>query len=128
MSAYHQGAPRVQSEDVIQAAEARLRGAKATEERKAKERADKARERADNKAAYELMMEEENKPKEGPAKEKKKTDTGKKEKPRTLDGGAKPSSSKASSGIVTGMSQDGLRLWREHAELCRARRLVLWYP
>jgi len=128
MSAYHQGAPRVQSEDVIQAAEARLRGAKATEERKAKERADKARERADNKAAYELMMEEENKPKEGPAKEKKKTDTGKKEKPRTLDGGAKPSSSKASSGIVAGMSQDGLRLWREHAELCRARRLVLWYP
>eukprot|EP00964_Phaeocystis_antarctica_P078540 scaffold48854_cov63-Phaeocystis_antarctica.AAC.6 len=128
MSAYHQGAPRVQSEDVIQAAEARLRGAKATEERKAKERADKARERADNKAAYELMMEEENKPKEGPAKEKKKTDTGKKEKPRTLDGGAKPSSSKASSGIVTGMSQDGLRLWREHAELCRARRMVLWYP
>ena len=76
MSAYHQGAPRVQSEDVIQAAEARLRGAKATEERKAKERADKARERADNKAAYELMMEEENKPKEGPAKEKKKTGGG----------------------------------------------------
>ena len=128
MSAYHQGAPRVQSEDVIQAAEAQLRGAKATEERKAKERADKARERADNKAAYELMMEEENTPKEDPAKEKKKTDTGKKEKPRTLDGGAKPSSSKASSGIVTGMSQDGLRLWREHAELCRARRMVLWYP
>ena len=120
---------------MIQAAEAQLRGAKATEERKAKERADKARERADkareradNKAAYELMMEEENTPKEDPAKEKKKTDTGKKEKPRTLDGGAKPSSSKASSGIVTGMSQDGLRLWREHAELCRARRMVLWYP
>ena len=60
MPAYHQGATRVHSED-----EEKRRVAVATEERKARERADKA--------AYELMMEEEAKPKEGPEEKSTKT-------------------------------------------------------
>ena len=86
-------------------AEQQRRITAADEKREARERADEAaRERAD-KVAYELIMEEENKPKEGPgeksAKKKKKQgavqskDTT--DKPRTFDGGAEgePPSSKA---------------------------------
>ena len=123
MPAYHQvsvpapaptlrPAPKVRrSEEELQRraagnlAEQQRRITAADEKREARERADEAaRERAD-KVAYELIMEEENKPKEGPgeksAKKKKKQgavqskDTT--DKPRTFDGGAEgePPSSKA---------------------------------
>ena len=123
MPAYHQvsvpapaptlrPAPKVRrSEEELQRraagnlAEQKRRITAVDEKREARERADEAaRERAD-KVAYELIMEEENKPKEGPgeksAKKKKKQgavqskDTT--DKPRTFDGGAEgePPSSKA---------------------------------
>ena len=95
-------APKVRSEEELQRraagnlAEQKRRIVAAEEEREARERADEAaRERAD-KVAYELIMEEENKPKEWPAeksakKKKKQVAVQSKDKtvtPRTFDGGA----------------------------------------
>ena len=85
---YLQGTPRVHSEDAEQ-----RRVAAATEERKARERADTA--------ASERMIEEESKPKAG--QEKKKQGKVKKDKPLTFDGGAEPT---PSSKAVPVMSQD----------------------
>ena len=112
MPAYYQGAPRVHSEDTE-----RRRGAKASGELKARERADKA--------AYEPMMEEENTPKGDPA-EKSTKEKKANEKLRTFGGGANPPPSSKASSVMS--HQDGQRVWQQHAALCRARRMVLWYP
>jgi tetratricopeptide (TPR) repeat protein len=110
-------APKVRSEEELQRraagnlAEQKRRIAAAAEEREARERADEAaRERAD-KVAYELIMEEENKPKEGPeeksAKKKKKKQGAvqskdRKDSPLTFDGRAGPHSTEA----LPAMSKD----------------------